>query len=108
MSLEAISVAVGEEEGSGEVVDGNLPTGMLTEPGSTRSWERVVAIVIYGEFKMRRGREYEDLSRSRGEKNESCQKEEKIRCGDVLPQICKPCPTHICRPVIPEEMKKDG
>lgn len=37
MSLEAMSAAVGEEEGSGEVVDGNFPMGMLTEPGSMRS-----------------------------------------------------------------------
>lgn len=49
MSLEAISVAVGELEGFGEVVDGNLPMGMLTEPGSMRSWESVV-IVIFGGF----------------------------------------------------------
>lgn len=48
-SLEAISAAVGEEEGSGEVVDGNFPMGMLTEPGSTRSWESV-AIVVFGGF----------------------------------------------------------
>lgn len=51
MSLEAISPAVGEEEGFGKVVHGNFPMGMLTEPGSTRFCERVhVAIVISVSF----------------------------------------------------------
>ena len=52
MRLEAISVAVGEEERSGVVVDGNFPMGMLTEPGSTRSWESIVVIAMFARFEL--------------------------------------------------------